>query len=221
MTRLKAVILDIDGTLVDSNDAHTHAFVEAASEMGIHADFSEIRRLIGKGGDKLIPEVFGFEQDSERGERLETRKGEIFRERHLPGLAPTRGARALVQRLRAEGLDLVIATSASEEDVAGLLERAGVDDLIERATSADDVEESKPAPDPVEAALEEVGCRPAEAVMIGDTPYDVAAARAAGVAIIGVRTGGWGAAELEGAAAVYDDPADLLARYDESPLVGG
>jgi HAD superfamily hydrolase (TIGR01509 family) len=220
MTRPKAVILDIDGTLVDSNDAHARSFVDAAEEMGIEADFPTIRRLIGKGADKLIPEAFGFEQESDRGAELDERKGRIFAERYLSTLAPTPGARALLERFLADGLELVVATSASEDDVAGLLKRAGVDDLIERATSASDVEETKPAPDPVLSALEEVGREPGEVIMIGDTPYDVEAATAAGVRIVGVRSGGWGDAELRGAAAVYDHPADLLRRYAESPFGG-
>jgi HAD superfamily hydrolase (TIGR01509 family) len=218
MPPLRAVILDIDGTLLDSNDAHTSAFVDAARELGIAADYEKIRRLIGKGGDKLIPEAFGFAQESDRGEALDGRKGEIFRERYLPQLHPTPGARALLERLRDEGLKRVVATSASKEDLEGLLERAGIADLVGEATSASDVEETKPAPEPVQAALEQAGCEPAEAVMLGDTPYDVESALRAGVRIVGVRSGGWNDEELRGAAAVYDDPADLLRSFRTSPL---
>jgi len=218
MTELKAVILDIDGTLLDSNDAHAQAFVDAGNEMGIHVEFAEVRRLIGMGGDKLIPRVFGFEQDSDRGEELDQRKGKIFREEFLTNLQPMAGTRALLEHLRDQELQLVVATSASEDDLKGLLERAGVEDLIGETTSAGDVEETKPAPDPVESALEQVGCRPEEVIMLGDTPYDVEAATAAGVRIIAVRCGGWSTEELKGAAAVYDDPADLLQSYSESPF---
>ncbi|CAN5629877.1 HAD family hydrolase [soil metagenome] len=218
MTELKAVILDIDGTLLDSNDAHAQAFVEAGNQMGIDVDFAQVRRLIGMGGDKLIPRVFGFEQDSEQGEELDERKGEIFRQQFLPNLKPMAGARALLEHLRAQGLALVVATSASEDDLKGLLEKAGVEDLIDEATSAGDVEETKPAPDPVESALDQLGCRPDQVVMLGDTPYDVEAASAAGVEIIAVRCGGWSTEELTGAAAVYDDPADILKSYSELPL---
>jgi HAD superfamily hydrolase (TIGR01509 family) len=221
MGKVRAVILDIDGTLIDSNDAHALAFVQAAEEMGIEADFQTVRRLIGKGGDKLIPEAFGFEQESEQGKELDERKGTIFRERHLPTLSPTPGARALLERFLAEGLELVVATSASEDDLEGLLERAGVADLVNEATSASDVEETKPAPDPVRSALEKIGREPVETLMLGDTPYDVEAASAAGVGIVGVRSGGWSAEELRGAAAVYDDPADLLRSYERSPFASG
>ncbi|MBW3627844.1 MAG: HAD family hydrolase [Gemmatimonadetes bacterium] len=215
---VRAVILDIDGTLLLSNDAHAQAFVDSAQEMGIEADFEKIRRLIGKGGDKLIPEVFGFEKESKQGKQLDSRKGEIFRERYLPGLEPTPGARALLERLRQDDRALVVATSADNADLKGLLDQAGVRDLIEEATSASDVEGSKPEPDIVEAALEKAGAPARDCVMLGDTPYDVEAASRAGVRVIGVRTGGWNERELRGAIAVYDDCEDLLAHYAESVL---
>ena len=218
MSVVRAVILDIDGTLIDSNDAHAHSYVDAAREQGIEAEYGRIRRLIGKGGDKLIPEVFGFEKESPEGKRLDERKGEIFREVYLPTLQPTPGTRELLERLRDRGLTLVVATSAGKDDLKGLLERAGVGDLIQEATSASDVEESKPEPDVVEAALKQAG-QPAEAaLMIGDTPYDVEAATRAGVRIIAVRSGGWGDEDLGGAVAVFDHPADLLSRLQGSPL---
>jgi HAD superfamily hydrolase (TIGR01509 family) len=218
MPEIRAVILDIDGTLLLSNDAHARAFVDAAEELGIEASYEEIRRLIGKGGDKLIPEVFGFEKDSRRGKELDGRKGEIFRERYLSSLEPAPGARALLEHLAARGIKLVVATSADKEDSHVLLEQAGVADLIEGSTSAGDVDASKPDPDVVSAALAETAL-PAEAVvMIGDTPYDVEAATRAGVAIIGVRCGGWSDRDLRGTRAVYDDPEDLLANYAASPL---
>jgi HAD superfamily hydrolase (TIGR01509 family) len=221
MSPVRAVILDVDGTLVLSNDEHARAFVDAAAEMGVEADYGEIRRMIGMGGDKLIPRAFGFEKESPQGERLDGRKGEISRARYLPGLRPTPGARALCERLREQGIELVVATSASEEDLEGLLERAGVRDLIEDSTSAGDVEESKPEPDVVEAALAQAGREAGEVVMIGDTPYDVEAATRAGVRIVAVRCGGWDEADLRGAAAVYDHPQDLLEHLEESPLGRG
>ena len=222
MSRVRAVILDVDGTLIDSNDAHARAYVEAAQELGIRdVSFEEVRRLIGMGGDKLVPRVFGFAEESDRGQRLGERKGEIFRSRHLPELQPTPGARALLERLRDEGLTLVVATSAKKKDLQGLLERAGVQDLIEESTSSSDVEHSKPDPDVVQSALEKTGEDAGAVVMLGDTPYDVEAATRAGVGIVAVRTGGWSDEELRGALAVYEHPAELLARYDDSPLRAG
>jgi HAD superfamily hydrolase (TIGR01509 family) len=212
------VILDIDGTLLLSNDAHARAFVDAAAELGIQADFETIRRLIGMGGDKLIPAAFGFQKESKQGKKLDRRKGEIFRERYLPTLEPAPGARALLEHLRRDGIGLVVATSSDAADVNALLEQAGVRDLIEDATSAGDVEASKPDPDVVHAALRKTGAPARAVVMLGDTPYDVEAASRALVRIIAVRCGGWGDRDLRGAVAVYDDPEDLLAHYAESPL---
>ncbi|MBA2572738.1 MAG: HAD family hydrolase [Gemmatimonadetes bacterium] len=216
-----AVILDIDGTLIDSNDAHARAYEDAGRELGFDIPFERVRPLIGKGGDKVLPEVTGIEEDSPDGERITERKGEIFRERYLPTLKPLPGARQLLHRFRDDTMKLVIATSAGKDDLKGLLEQAGVADLIQDATSADDAEESKPDPDIVLAALKQAGFPPEEIVMIGDTPYDVEAATRAGVRIVGVRCGGWGDQDLQGAIAVYDDPADLLDRYDESPFRRG
>ncbi len=218
MARLEAVILDIDGTLLLSNEAHAHAFVDAARELGIEADYEKVLRLIGKGGDKLIPEAFGFEKESQQGKELDELKGEIFRQHYLETLEPAPGARALLERLRGDGIALVVATSADGPDLKGLLNRAGVRDLIEEATTSGDVEASKPDPDIVLAALHTSGAPADAVVMIGDTPYDVEAASRAGVRIIGVRCGGWADRDLRGAVAVYDDPEDLLAHYAESVL---
>lgn len=211
---IRSVILDVDGTLLYSNDAHARAFVDAARELGIESPaVEEVRRLIGMGGDKLIPKAFGFEKEERRGQKLEELKGNIFRDRYLQTLVPTPGTRELLERLRADGYTLMVATSAKPEDVDGLLRRAGIRDLIEDATSGDDVDESKPDPDVVHAALRQAGVDPAEALMIGDTPYDVEAAGKAGVGMIALRTGGWSDEDLHGALAIFEDPADLLAHY--------
>jgi HAD superfamily hydrolase (TIGR01509 family) len=218
MTQPKAVILDIDGTLLLSNDAHARAFVEAAKAVGISADFDKVRRLIGKGGDKLIPEAFGVSSESNQGKRIDKTKVEIFRRRYLSRLKPTPGVGALLRHLKRDGMKLIVATSSGHEDAERLLERAGVRDLIDGIASADDVAQSKPAPDVVCAALEKSGANKRSAIMIGDTPYDVEAARRAGIRVIALRCGGWTDSELTGAIAVYDDPADLLSHLVASPL---
>jgi phosphoglycolate phosphatase-like HAD superfamily hydrolase len=213
-----AVILDIDGTLLDSNDAHADAWVDVGREFGYDIPWEKARRLIGMGGDKVLPALTGLEKNDPAGRRIADRRGEIFRGRYLPTLRPTPGTRALLERMREEGRKLVVATSASADDLDGLLDATGGADLIESSTSAGDAERSKPDADIVLAALEETGCPPNQVVMIGDTPYDVEAAGRAGVDIIAVRCGGWGDDELRGAVAIFDDPADLLENYDLSPL---
>lgn len=191
MTRLRAAILDIDGTLIDTNDAHAHAWVDACAEFGIEVPFGKAREMIGMGGDKVLPALTGEEEESERGKEIKERRGEIFRERYLASCKPFPAARELLERMRDDGLTLVVATSASKDDMAALLKKIGVADLIEAKTSSSDAEESKPDPDIVQAALDQAEVEPPEAVMLGDTPYDVEAAGRAGVATIALRCGGW------------------------------
>ena len=214
----KAVLFDIDGTLVDSNDAHAHAWVEAFAESGVQVDFDKVRRSIGMGGDKLMPAVSGISEESSTGGKISKRRGEIFKTKYLPQLQPFRGARDLVAEVKARGLTAVAASSAKRDELKSLLRIAGASDLLDEATSSDDAEESKPDPDIVQAALKKAKARPADALLIGDTPYDVEAATRAGVVVIAVRCGGWGDRDLRGAIAIYDGPWDLLAHIDESAL---
>ena len=212
----RAVILDVDGTLVDSNGAHAAAWVDAFSEAGVAVDPGRVRRAIGMGGDKLMPEVSAVTEDSPLGRRIGQRRSEIFKERYLPQVRPFPRVREFVQRCAADGFHLAVASSAKEDELGALLERANVADLIPTRTSSDDAENSKPDPDIVVAAIERAGAPRDSTVMIGDTPYDVAAAKRAGIAIIGVECGGWTRQELEGAIAVYANAAELLTLYDRS-----
>jgi HAD superfamily hydrolase (TIGR01509 family) len=220
MPSLRGVILDVDGTLVDSNEAHARSWVEALAEQGIEVPLEKVCRMIGMGGDKLLPQATGIEEDTPRGKQISKRRQEIFQTRYLPHLKPTRGAPELLRKLQARGLVLVVASSAKENELDPLLKVCGGDRLIQSRTSSDDAEESKPDPDIVHAALQRSGLSANEVVMLGDTPYDVEAAGRAGVRIIAVRCGGWSDTDLRGASAVYDDPAELLAQLDSSPLAG-
>lgn len=217
----RAVLLDVDGTLLDSNDAHARSWVDTFAEFGYDVPFEKVRPLIGMGGDKLLPAAIGVEKDSDEGRKLGERRGEIFRERYLRTLRPFPGARSLLQRLRRDGRTLVVATSAQKDEMRALLKQAGVDDLIEERTSASDAKESKPDPDIIEAAVARSG-EPARAcVMLGDTPYDVRASRRAGVQVVALRSGGWDDADLAGADEIHDDVEALLADYDRSILSRG
>lgn len=216
---VRGVILDVDGTLVDSNDAHARAWVEALKEAGFDVPFERVRPLIGMGGDKLLPEVTGLPEDDPRAKRAGERRGEIFKARFLPSLRAFPRTRELLLRMRETGLKLAVASSAEPDELKALLRIAGAEDLVVGASSADDVGRSKPDPDVVHAALGRLALDPAQVVMIGDTPYDVEAAARAGVRAIAFRCGGWDGERLRGAIAVYDGPADLLARLDGSPLV--
>jgi len=214
----RAVIFDIDGTLIDSNDAHAQAWVNAIAETGRRVEFSRVRPLIGMGGDKLLPKVTGVSSESAEGKQIAKRRREIFAADFLPRLQPTRGARRLLEWLRDDRMKLVVATSAEEEEVQDLLRVAGAEKMFESAASSDDAERSKPDPDIVAAAMKRAGCPADQTIMVGDTPYDVEAARRAGIEVIALRCGGWPDAELRGAVAIYDDPADLVDRYDLSPF---
>lgn len=146
------VLFDIDGTLIDSNGAHATAWLQALREHHYEVDADLVRRLIGVGSDKFLPLVAGIDADSSEGRTLSQRKKEIFSE-HLPGLLPTSGARALVTYLTRAGVELVVATSAGEDEVEGLLTQAGVADLLPVRASKDDAQRSKPDPDIVQAAM--------------------------------------------------------------------
>lgn len=216
MERPRGVLLDIDGTLIDSNDAHARAWVAALAERGLHVKWEEVRRLIGMGGDKLLPAISDIDPDSPDGQRLAERRGEIFREQHLPYLSPFPEARSLLLRMKADGLTLVAASSAKADELGALLAVAGARDLLQGATSSDDAARSKPDPDIVEEAVRRSGHAADALVMLGDTPYDVEAATRAGVRTVAFRCGGWDDPSLRGATAIYDGPQDLLNRYERS-----
>ena len=214
----KAVLFDIDGTLVDSNDAHAHAWVRAFSEAGVRAAFEAVRCAIGMGGDKLMPAVAGIEEESALGQRISKRRQEMFKTEYLPHLEPFRDAGTLVRACESLGMKAMAASSAKRDELEALLKIADASSLLGDSTSADDAEESKPDPDIVHAALQKAGADARDAVMIGDTPYDIEAATRAGVTVIAFRCGGWNDASLRGAIAIYDGPWDLLARLESSPL---
>lgn len=214
----QGVLLDVDGTLVDSNDAHAHAWVKAMSENGYEVPFAKVRRLIGKGGDKLLPEAAGLSADSPSGQAISHRRGEIFRQEFLPSLEPFPAAADLLVRMKQSHLRLAVASSAKKDELGDLLRICGADQLIDAQTSSDDVENSKPDPDIIQSALEQLGLPPAQVILLGDTPYDVEAALRAGVSVVALRCGGWADADLAGAAAIYDNPEDLLRRYANSPF---
>src|SRR5258708_3825867 len=169
----RAAIFDVDGTLVDSNDAHANAWVMALAERGRRVELSRVRPLIGMGGDKLLPEVAGIAADSPDGQAIDARRRAIFQSEFLPHLKPTRGAPDLLEWLRDDRMMLVVASSASSAELHGLLRVAGAEKLMDSTTSSDDADRSKPDPDIVKAAIARTDCPPVDVIMIGDTPYDI------------------------------------------------
>ncbi len=216
---IQGILLDVDGTLVLSNDAQARAWVEAFKEHGYDVPFGKVRPLIGMGGDKVVPEFAPGLNDKEgAGKEIADARKKLMIEKLGPTLQPAPGAREFVQRARQEGLTIVVASSASAQELETLLKVARVDDLLRERTTMDDAGESKPAPAVVEVALKKSGLSANEVIMIGDTPYDIESAEKIGVGTIALRCGGFSDDDLTGALAIYDDPADLLARYDASPL---
>lgn len=216
---IKAILFDIDGTLVDSTDLHVEAWLRVFSNAGHEVSEGDLRAQMGKGGDTMLPTVLPALSEDEH-EKLIDAHGRLFQSELIERVEPFPGAAALLKRAHAEGRSVVLATSASKDDLDRYVDLLGVGDVVEVATCADDVATSKPAPDIFAAALKKVGVAADEAVAVGDTPYDVEAAGRAGIGTVAVLTGGFDEQTLEeaGADKVYPDVAALLADYDRSPL---
>jgi HAD superfamily hydrolase (TIGR01509 family) len=217
---LAAVLFDLDGTLVDTNDMHVRAWHAALREHGYHVAADRIAVEVGKGGDQLVPDVLGEQAERDAGEALRHTQGEVFRKlAEHEGVLAMPGAKQLLAAIRERGLALALATS-SKSDMLEVVERAsGVAwrSLVDETIGADDAARSKPAPDIVRAATERLAMGPAECAMFGDSPWDAHAAKRAGVTLIGLRCGGNAERVLlrAGARVVYQDPADVLARLDD------
>jgi HAD superfamily hydrolase (TIGR01509 family) len=211
----KAAIVDVDGTLVDSNYHHTLAWYRAFREHDVTIPVWKLHRHVGMGGDKYVPAVAGDEVEEELGDELRERWEQIF-DGMTSELAPLPGARALLVALKAQGLAVVLASSSIQKHLDISLDLLDARDVVDGWTTKDDVDASKPEPDLVRAALDKAGTD--DALMIGDSPWDVEAARKAGIPTVCVLTGGFGRDELEGAgaAAVYESPAELARTLERA-----
>ena len=215
---LRAVIFDVDGTLVDSVDLHAHAWVEAIRHFGYHADFDEVRAQIGKGGDQLIP-IFVPQKDLARvEEELDHFRHELFARKYMPKVRGFRRVRGLFQHLHADGLRIALASSAKGDELEHYKRAAEIEDLVDVETSSDDADRSKPHPDIFQAVLDKLGLQPDEAVVVGDSPWDAKAAVRAGLPVIGVLCGGFAEQDLRraGCMEIYRDPEDLQRRFAAS-----
>lgn len=218
---IEAVIFDIDGTIVDSVDLHARAWQAAFAKFGKEIPLQNIRRQIGKGADQLLPVFFSKQALDEFGEELDRYRGEIFRKEYLPRVKGFPKVRELFQRIRQDEKRIALASAAKKDELELYKQIAQVGDLIESETSSDDAAKSKPYPDIFEAALQQLpGINLEKIMVVGDTPYDAEAAARANLQTIGLLCGGWKEPALRraGCIAVYKNPADLLARYRQSPL---
>jgi HAD superfamily hydrolase (TIGR01509 family) len=218
---IKALLCDIDGTLVQSNWLHAQAWQVALGAVGVHVEREEVRRQIGKGGDELIPVFVPWWKRKHVEAPLKAFRSLVFEQEYLAQVKPIPRVREFLLRLREAGIRLSLASSASKQDLLVYKKIAQMEDLIEEESSADDVDRTKPHPDIFEATLKRLGLDPSEALALGDTPYDAEAAGKAGIWTIGVTTGGWSRQELlaAGCVEVYQDVGDLLDRFEQSALV--
>jgi HAD superfamily hydrolase (TIGR01509 family) len=213
---VSAVLFDVDGTLVDSNYLHVDAWQRALAELGSPADAWRIHRAIGQDSERLVRSVAG-ERDDDWIARASDLHARYYREL-APRLRAFDGAAELLHAIHDRGIRVVLATSAPGDELELLLNAIGASDALTATTTADDVEQAKPDPGILEVALERAGVGPSDAVMVGDSVWDLTAAARAHIRSIGVRCGGVGPAELLGAGAslLFDDPADLLAHLDDA-----
>jgi phosphoglycolate phosphatase-like HAD superfamily hydrolase len=216
----KAAIFDLDGTLLDSVDLHAIAWHEAMAEFGHDVSFEQARSQIGKGGDKLLPVFLSADEQRDHGKELEEWRGNRFKTEYLPLVRPFSAVPDLLRRVRDAGLRIAVASSAKKDEVDKYLDIARITDLVDLKTSSDDVEESKPAPDIFAVVLRKLKIEGADAVAIGDTPYDAEAAGKAKISTIGVLCGGFPESSLRqaGCVEIYPGPATLFARFTESLL---
>jgi HAD superfamily hydrolase (TIGR01509 family) len=218
-SRVDTAVLDVDGTLVDTVYQHTMAWATAFGEVDVDVPLWRLHRAVGIGGDRYVAEVAGDDVERRYGDQLRDRHDELFG-REIDRVRPLPGAPALLRELRDRGLKVVLASSGVAEHTERLLRLVGADRTTQGATSSSDVEQSKPAPDLIEAAIERVDGE--RAVVVGDAVWDVTAAVNAGMRSVGLLSGGFGEGELRDAGAdhVFTDAQDLLDHLDETPLRG-
>jgi len=216
---VEAALLDVDGTLIDSNYHHALAWYRAFRAHHIVLPLWRIHRAVGMGGDQLVPALVGPELDEEKGDDIRAARDEIYTGGLMEEVAPLDGAHELIAELKDRGLRVVLASSSPRDELERYLDLLDARELADASTTKDDVEATKPEPDLILAALEKA--KTESAVMVGDTPWDVEAASKAGVETLCVITGGWSKQELReaGAIAVFESVDELRQRLEETPLI--
>ena len=216
---MSIAILDIDGTLVDTNYHHTIAWYRAFRRQGIVLPIWRVHRHIGMGGDQVVKALTDERTEREQGDEIRSTESSLYGE--LIGEVETMaGSRELIEELKRRGHTVVLASSAKEKEVEQYLDLLDARELADAWTTSADVEATKPEPDLVRAALERAGGSQRDGTMVGDTPWDVKAARGAGVGTLAVLTGGFAAQELRdvGALDVFESVAELCSKLDQTPL---
>ena len=210
----QAMLLDIDGTLVDSNDKHADCWVETFAHFDKKVDWKVLREQIGKGGDLIVPDTLNAREMRELGEPLKKYRDEHWKRKYLKTVEPFPGAAETMRTLHARGIRLALASSSNPEEVEYYVELLGVEEILEGTTSKEDAEFSKPSPEIFQAALERVKSDPARTFAVGDTPYDILAAHRIPVAVIALRCGGFPEELLTKAEYVFDDLTAMTRELD-------
>lgn len=218
---VKAVLCDIDGTLVQSNWLHAEAWRDAFRGMGIELEVEAVRKQIGKGGDELIPVFVPWWKRVIVEDALKSYRKFVFQHDYMSQVQPLPGARELLVRCKEAGIEVALASSADADELEVYKKLIGIEDIVDKNTSASDANKAKPHPDIFSATLRKLKRPASECIALGDTPYDAEAAGLAGLRTIGVTTGGWTREQLmeAGCVEVYESVAELLQRFDESALV--
>jgi phosphoglycolate phosphatase-like HAD superfamily hydrolase len=218
---VKAVLSDIDGTLVQSNWLHAAAWRDAFAAIGINLELEQVRRQIGKGGEELIPVFVPWWKRRAVEEPLKTYRKFIFQTDYLPKVTPFPRVRDLFLRMKRAGIQRALASSCKKDELDVYKSIASISDLVDEETSADDADRAKPHPDVFQATLDKLGLKPSQTLALGDTPYDAEAAGKANVWTVGVTTGGWSKEDLlaAGCVEVWKDVAELLENFDQSAFV--
>lgn len=212
--RLQAILFDIDGTLIDSNDRHAQCWVDAFAHFGKEVSWDAIRSQIGKGGDLLVPDTLDAREMREIGDELKKYRGELWKREYMKTVQPFPGAVEAIRAIEGRGVKIAFASSSNPDEVEYYVELLGVEDLLEGTTSKEDAKFSKPSPEIFQAALERVNGDPARTLVVGDTPYDILAAHRMGAAIAAVRCGGFTEQSLAKAEFLFDDVAAVAKELD-------
>jgi HAD superfamily hydrolase (TIGR01549 family) len=213
--KLKGILFDVDGTLVDSNDAHAQCWLEAFAEFGKDFEYDVIRHQIGKGGDLLVPDLLSAREMRSFGEKVKKFRGRLFKKKYIDTLKPFEGAKECLKELHGRGIKLALASSANPDEVEYYTQLLEAEDLLEGTTSKGDAELSKPSPEIFRAALDRIGTDPALTLVSGDTPYDILAAHRVPLPIAVVLCGGFERDLLAKAEFLFQDVRELTRKIDQ------
>lgn len=212
--RLQGILFDIDGTLVDSNDAHTECWVEAFAHFGKRMEWDVVRAHIGKGGDLLVPDLLDAREMRRFGSQLQDYRTDLYKRKYMKNVQPFVEVTDCLRRLRERGVKLALASSSNEDEVEYYVGLLGAGALLDATTSKRDAEFSKPSPEIFEAALKRLGTDPGRTLVVGDTPYDVLAAHRCPLPIAAVLCGGFDRVQLAKAEFLFDDVEEMTGKID-------